>query len=130
MADRTSSRPKALLVEDEFLVALDVEEQLTDLGFDVIGPLGRVAEAVYAARRESDVAIAILDVNLAGEMSWGVARALAERGIPFFFVSGYGAALANVPQDLADARFLSKPVGSDLLRNTIDACTPGLPLAG
>jgi CheY-like chemotaxis protein len=103
-------RGKALLVEDELLVFLHVSDALEDLGFDVIGSATRLADALRLVQSEPHLDVAVLDVNLAGEKSWPVARALKQRGIPFVFVSGYLEAQANCPCDLEGALFLSKPV--------------------
>jgi CheY-like chemotaxis protein len=120
MAEPTKgSAGRVLLVEDETLVALHIEELLRESGFDVIGPVGRVADAVRSAEQEQDVAFAILDVNLSGDMSWPVARVLHHRGIPFVFASGYARAHAQVPADLANAPILSKPLVREELGSAI-----------
>ena len=70
-----------LVVEDAFLVALDLSDQLTDSGCDVIGPASSVKQAL---EKIDGVALdgAVLDVNLAGERSFPIAELLASRGIP------------------------------------------------
>lgn len=78
-----------LLVEDEFIIALLLEEMLRDLGYRVLGPVARLGKALEMARREG-VDAAILDINLNGEEVYPVAETLAARGIPFVFVTGYG----------------------------------------
>ena len=95
-----------LLVEDEFLVSLIVDEVLSEAGCIVVGPFARVAEALIAARTE-DVDVAVLDVNVAGEMVFPVAHALEARGTPFLFVTGYGQ--AALPRDRADWEACTKP---------------------
>ncbi len=82
---------RVLVVEDEMLVSLLVEDMLADAGCVVIGPFARLPAALTAARVEA-VDVALLDVNVAGEMVFPVAYALEERGIPFLFVTGYGQA--------------------------------------
>ncbi|MFT4255249.1 MAG: response regulator, partial [Caulobacter sp.] len=57
---------RVLIVEDEIMVAMLVEDLLTDLGCVVTGPAVSAETAVEAARRE-DVDFALLDVNLDGE---------------------------------------------------------------
>ena len=78
-----------LVVEDEVLVAMLIEDMLSDLGFDVIGPATRLKRALEMAREEI-FDLALLDVNLASEQSFPVAQALQERKIPFIFATGYG----------------------------------------
>jgi CheY-like chemotaxis protein len=79
---------KILVVEDEFLVAMMIADMLTDLGHDVIGTAMNLAAAVQKSL-SLPVDFAILDVNLNGELSYPAADALAARGIPFVFATGY-----------------------------------------
>ena len=81
-----------LVEEDELLVAMLVEDMLSDAGCVVVCPFARVTAALSAARSEA-VDVALLDVNVAGEMVFPVAHMLEERGIPFRFVTGYGQAV-------------------------------------
>jgi CheY-like chemotaxis protein len=105
-ADGRVSGLRVLVVEDEFLVALLLEDMLGELGHRVIGPVADVAEALVMAQRE-DVEIAILDVNLAGTDTYSIAAALSARGIPFIFATGY--ARANLRDPYRDAPLLQKP---------------------
>lgn len=87
MTDRKAKR--ILIVEDEFLVALHLEDLLTAMGHQVVGPARRVTEALDLARA-SEIDFAVLDINLAGSRSFPVADVLRARGIPFVFATGYG----------------------------------------
>ena len=93
---------RVLLVEDEAIVGMMMKDLLIDLGFEVVGPFGRVSEAIRVIDREQ-LQAAVLDVNLRGEMIYGLADELAGRGVPFIFVTGYGA-------ETIDARFANVPV--------------------
>lgn len=73
------------------LVAMLIEDMVTDLGHQVVGPAMRLEHALATATSEP-FDFAILDINLAGKQSFPVADLLIERGIPFIFASGYGAA--------------------------------------
>jgi PAS domain S-box-containing protein len=84
---RTGNR--VLLVEDEVLVAMMMRDILTELGFSVVGPFSRLAEAMVAAVHE-EIDAGIIDVNLSGEFVYPVADVLVAREIPFVFVTGYG----------------------------------------
>src|SRR5512141_3198878 len=79
---------RVLMVEDEMMVAWLLEDMLTDLGCAVIGPAGSVNQALAMIEAEA-IDVAVLDVNLNGEMSYPIADALAARGVPFVFVTGY-----------------------------------------
>lgn len=117
MADITSQVPTtALLVEDELLVALHVEDMLESLGYARVELAGRVDEARGLLAGATNPAVAVLDVNLAGELSWPVARDCRRRGVPFLFVTGYLPDHAAVPDDLADCIILAKPVQREALR--------------
>jgi DNA-binding response OmpR family regulator len=87
--DAPAGLKRVLLVEDEVLVAMQVEDTLTELGFQVVALVTNLARAVDTART-ADVDFAVLDINLSGELSFPVADVLTARGIPFLFVSGYG----------------------------------------
>jgi CheY-like chemotaxis protein len=79
-----------LVVEDEALVSMLLEDMLDDLGCQVLGPLTRVNETLaFLAENSTRIDIAILDLNLAGERSLGVARALRAAGTPFILSTGY-----------------------------------------
>jgi DNA-binding response OmpR family regulator len=82
------ARKRILIVEDEPLVAMLLEDMLTDLGFDVAGPALRLERGLELASSD-ELDAAILDVNLGGSRSYEVAEALRERGVPFAFATGY-----------------------------------------
>ena len=116
-----TDRPlRILIVEDEMLVAMNIEDMLLDLGHEVAGLAGRL-EPALALAREAEIDVAMLDVNLAGEQSFPVADALIERGVPFLFATGYG--LKGIPERYRDRPVLQKPFrGQDLaqvLRETL-----------
>jgi DNA-binding response OmpR family regulator len=103
---------RVLIVEDELLVALMIEDFLGDFGCTTIGPCGSVENALHAVRTET-LDLAVLDVNLAGERVYPVAEALAERHIPFLFLSGYGE--DAIPPGHSDWKVCAKPFrGADL----------------
>jgi CheY-like chemotaxis protein len=78
------------VVEDEALVALQIEDMLTGLGCAIVGPASRVGQALQLLNGQQ-VDAAVLDVNIAGELVYPVADELADRGLPYIFVTGYGA---------------------------------------
>jgi DNA-binding response OmpR family regulator len=97
---------RILLVEDELLVAMMLEDVLHAEGCVLVGPFPRVEPALKAAREEP-LDAGILDVNLAGVRVDPIARALAERNIPFVFTTGYDTAM--LPAEHADRPTLAKP---------------------
>ncbi len=94
-----------LVIEDEFLVAMQIETVLREAGWAVTGPAGTLANAVKLARSAACDG-AVLDVNLRGERVDEVAAILSERGIPFLFISGYGR--EHLPQAFRDRRGISR----------------------
>jgi CheY-like chemotaxis protein len=104
---------RILVVEDEFLIALDIAGVLEQAGLAVIGPASTVGDALEAIAQE-DVHGALLDAHLAGEPVGRVADALKARNIPFAFVSGYGR--EQLPSAHRGAPLVKKPfTGKDLL---------------
>lgn len=113
-ASRVLSGKRVLIVEDELLVALLIEDILVELGCEPVGPFGSVAGALSAAGSEP-IDLAVLDVNLAGEMVYPVAEFLEEHHIPFLFVSGYGE--EAIPEGHVDWKVCAKPFhGRELAR--------------
>lgn len=101
------SAPKVLIIEDEGLVALTMEDLLTDLGCEVVASFGAVGPALAWLAEEPVLDGALLDVNLGGEMVYPIADALKARRVPFVFATGYGQA----PDDrYAAVPLASKPV--------------------
>lgn len=101
-----------MLVEDEAIVAMAVNESLSDLGFSVIGPFSRVSDACRALQHHR-VDAAILDVNLAGEMVYPLADLLITQNIPFVFATGYGA--ESIETRFGHIPVLQKPIEKDVL---------------
>jgi CheY-like chemotaxis protein len=99
-------RLRVLIVEDEMLVAMNLEDMLLDLGHEVAGIASRAGPALALAR-EAEIDAAILDVNLAGENSREVAETLDARGIPFLFATGYG--LGGIEERWRGRIVLQKP---------------------
>lgn len=84
-------RLRVFVVEDEMLVAMLIEDMLDDMGHELAGLATHLEGALLqAANVQTDVAV--LDVNLNGKLSFPIADILRQRGVPFFFASGYGSA--------------------------------------
>jgi DNA-binding response OmpR family regulator len=120
MAEETAGKPSWLVVEDESLIAMLVEETLIDAGMTVVGPVARVGKALDIAIK-TELAGAVLDVNIAGEVVYPVADALEARGIPFLFLTGYGA--RAVRPDLRNHPILHKPFLPEQMRAIVESLT-------
>ncbi|MEA2947940.1 MAG: hypothetical protein QOI40_3270, partial [Alphaproteobacteria bacterium] len=117
--------PQVLVVEDEALLAMELEQVVQTLGCHVIGPARSLAEAVRLAAGEPRPDVAVLDVNLAGEMVFPAADILATRGVPVLFATGYGSAATLAGRDTQAVTVLRKPYPTKLLADALShALTP------
>lgn len=89
MAESALEGCRVLVVEDEYFLASDLAHALADRGAIVIGPVGRIADAVAIIAAEPVIHGAILDLNLHGEMIFPVADLLMVREVAFIFMTGY-----------------------------------------
>ena len=105
---------RVLVVEDEFLLAMELETLLSRRGCTVLGPVPTVRQALAMLDREQPEA-ALLDVNLKGERATPIAVALRERGVPFVLVTGYSDHQLSEPE-LNQAPRLDKPVNGRELK--------------
>ena len=80
---------RILAVEDEYFLAMDLERDLAEAGAHVLGPVPSIEQALAIIASEPDIDGAVLDINLAGDMSFPVADALLSRHIPFVMTTGY-----------------------------------------
>lgn len=111
---------RILIVEDEAAVCLLMEGMLESLGYEVGGPAFSLEHGLRIVGSETFSA-ALLDVNLAGEASYPIATLLKERGVPFAFVTGYGAAAAR---EFPGVVVLQKPCTKAQLATIIEGLLP------
>ena len=111
------ANPRLLVVEDSYFVIIDIEAMCEANGWEIVGPAVRLEQALLLART-SDFDAALLDINLAGEMSWEVADVLTARGIPFTFSTGYDHATI-LPARFANANVITKPYRFDSLAEMV-----------
>lgn len=109
---KISSANTIMIVEDETLVALSLQDFLCELGYCVVGPFGRLTEALNELERQPMDA-AILDVNLAGEFVYPLAERLRTRNIPFVFTTGYSA--ESIDPRFGEVSVLQKPIDRQTL---------------
>jgi DNA-binding response OmpR family regulator len=116
---------RILVVEDEYIIGLDIVQQLAEAGFDVLGPVPSVAKALkLVAQPGCDVAV--LDVNLGGETCEPVAEKLRASGKPFVVLTGYSP--YNLVPSFNDATILSKPPCIDDLLAAVRRCVDVSPI--
>ena len=92
------------------MIAMLMEDMLTDLGYEVVGPAMRLEEGLELAT-SADVDMAVLDVNLNGQRSTPIADVLTGRGVPFVFATGYGS--TGVDEQHGARHVLKKPFSPD-----------------
>jgi len=115
-AGRGSSRLKLkgsriLIVEDEFIIALEIQSCLEEAGATVVGPAFTLSKAIELASQEN-LSAAMLDLRLGYESAAPVAAVLAERHIPFVFYTGQPVA-DPVRRAWPQATTVSKPASDD-----------------
>jgi DNA-binding response OmpR family regulator len=105
-----------LVVEDEWLIAEFLQEVLQTAGYEVCGPAARVDQAIKVVESVR-LNAAVLDVSLRGEKSFAIAHALANRSIPFVFMTGY--VNNDFPVEFKNRPMLNKPIDSAKLVDCI-----------
>ena len=106
------SARRILVLDDEWIIALDTQDMLESAGFEVVGPAATVREALELLH-EAPVDAAVLDVHLTGEMSFPVAEALIASGTPFVFVTGFN--VTDLPAAFRHHPLVSKPLMAERL---------------
>lgn len=112
-----------LVVEDDGIIALDLEDTILGFGVKTVRTAGNVSRALQLiAERVPD--FALLDIGLVKEKSFAIAERLEALGIPFAFISGYGADAA-LPAAFAQKPRLPKPCTSDALEAVLKSAFAG-----
>ena len=109
---------RILVVEDDALIALDVEAMLSGLGHEVLGIAATAAEA-WALLDQGSPDLVLLDINLGHGPDFDLAHILRGLAIPFVFTSGYAAA-EGLPDGLRDVPCLDKPFSQEALARLLD----------
>lgn len=109
---------RVLVAEDEWVVAMELEDELTEMGCRVIGPVPSVSEAMDILVDEP-VDVALVDIELCDETGYRIAHALEARNVPVVFLTGYNT-MALAPE-FRHLRCLEKPVGTRRLAAALTA---------
>jgi DNA-binding response OmpR family regulator len=113
-----SGKPKLLVVEDEALIALELETILLELGCECVGPVTGLAEGLRHAQT-AEVDGAVVNLVLDGKPAYPIAEVLERRGIPFGFASGVPQ--TAIPPEWGDRPFLDKPYSLEHARQLVEA---------
>jgi CheY-like chemotaxis protein len=112
---------RILVVEDEFLLADELQAELEDAGATVIGPVGTLGRALALIEAEQQIDGASLDASLGGEMVFPAADLLMQRGVAIVFTTGYDASI--IPSRFSDVPRCEKPAD---LRKVVQAIVQAL----
>lgn len=107
---------RVLLVEDQMIVAMQIEDMLHAAGCEVVGPVGTLQAAITLAHAEA-LDAAVLDIDLDGEKVYPAAEELQARGIPFILATGYGE--STLPEKWRNRPRLSKPYRREQLEQLL-----------
>lgn len=102
---------RVLVVEDEFMLAAELADQLHDAGMIVVGPASTLTEGQMLSRSTDGIDGAVLDISLHGQMVFPLAEELLKRNIPFVFATGYDGGI--IPGRFDHIERHSKPVYVD-----------------
>ncbi len=114
---------RILVVEDEFFVADDLVQAITQLGAEVLGPVPTRDEALDLLATDGQIDLAVLDINLEDEAVYPVADLLLARGVPFLFATGYSQAL--VPTQYQHVPRWEKPFSPQTLAQALPKLLQG-----
>ena len=117
LAEQDRSQLCILLVEDEFLLANTLADDLISAGYTVVGPFAALAQAKDRSQKEH-FDLAILDVNLGGEKVYPLADELVERKMPFILLTGYGP--NDLPEQFKHSPRLAKPYDASKLLRAVE----------
>lgn len=111
---------RILVVEDEVLIAMDIEDMLLDLQCEPVGPASTIEKAITIIRSDDRLDGVLLDMNLRGRTVLPVVEELMRNGVAFVLVTGYARRDDEVPT-LRDAPRLSKPFSVSDLSETLSS---------
>lgn len=117
---------RILVVEDEYMIAQEIADELLNDGADTLGPVARIPDALRLIEIEEPIDAALLDVNLGGVAVWPVVDALLARSVPMVLATGYDA--GAIPTAYAHLPRCEKPTtASDVTRALVRILLPAVP---
>jgi len=110
------NKKSVLVVEDELMIAIDLEESLQEIGWNVVGPVAQIDRALQLIGKEI-VDVGLLDYNLGSDTSEEIALVLLKKSVPVVFLSGD--TLRQRPEGLKHCQVIAKPVNMDELNEAL-----------
>jgi DNA-binding response OmpR family regulator len=98
--------PKVLVIEDDSLLAFEMQDILSEAGYEIVGPAATVAKALRLIESQ-DIHAAFVDCNLQGEYATAIVQTLTARTIPFVVVTG--SERESLPPEFNNGAFARKP---------------------
>ena len=117
-ADIDLTGARILVVEDDYFIAAEICNTLSRRGATIVGPAADTSQGLALAQSQP-IDIAVLDINLHGELAFDLARELRRRGTPSIFATGYDSSV--LPPDLASVIHLEKPVNLTALLHAVQS---------
>ena len=108
---------RVLVIEDEPLISMYIEDSLSDLGCETVATAANLTDAIHKASAVL-CDIIMLDVNLSGKQTFGLAESLFEKHMPFIFSTGYGN--PGIPLHLQYVPVLQKPFKDSELKEKLE----------
>jgi DNA-binding response OmpR family regulator len=118
---------RVLVVEDDYFIANEICTALRSAGAAIVGPAPDLETGLATIRREL-LDCAVLDINLHGQLVFQIAAELRTRGIPSIFATGYDDSV--IPENLADAVRLEKPIDLTALLRAVESTRPASRVGG
>ncbi|GGD20953.1 response regulator [Aureimonas glaciei] len=118
---------RVFLVEDESLVAMQLEDMVEDLGGECVGLAMKLSRALDMLEGIAAIDVAILDVNLGGDKVYPVAERLRQRAVPIVFATGYGR--AGVDPEWQSCEVVQKPYTMQEIAAAVTIARQGVPSA-
>ena len=119
---------RILVVEDDFLQAADMQEQLKAAGTIVVGPVPSIWDAAFPLAIAGRLDGAVLDINLGGQMVYPLADQLMAQGVPIVFATGYSR--RNVPTRFRTVPLCEKPVAMSDVATAVSAVVETVQASG
>lgn len=114
-----------LVLEDEFILRLDLEDLLDGLGYRVAASVARSSEALAVIESSARLDGALLDVELAhGEHTYPIGEVLAARSVPYLFMTGHHP--RAIDPRFAHVPVLQKPFTAEALEQALRGLLQGL----
>jgi two-component system, response regulator PdtaR len=129
ISDSLLTGRRCLVLDDEFLIALDIQQILELAGAKHVASVATASEAIALLRREPKFDLAVLDLKLGGseDNSLGVASELARMGTPFVFLTGMRVDSVHV-REFPQAPVVAKPYDAlallDAVQRALKDATP------